>query len=332
MKKFMGWADYDKEYDYELDNFMIFSEYSKYSKQKPLISFEIFPPKTPKGMENLYGVIGELCELHPDYITVTYGAMGSTREKTLDIATLIHDNFGVDSACHLTCVGSSKRELDNILTKIYDAGVRNIVAIRGDPPRGESAFVPTEDGYKYGSELVAHIRHYEEQREMGGYFGIAVAGYPEKHLEARDMDSDIENLKRKIDSGADIVKTQLFFDNSLYFGFLKRLRAEGVTVPVIPGLMPILSGNQVERMTNMCGSSIPAELKEKLDDAKGDPDKEREIGITQCITQAKELLDSGVPGLHFYVLNKSQHMKEIIQSLGVGSSKEDSSKYAANNR
>jgi methylenetetrahydrofolate reductase (NADH) len=311
---------------------MIFSEYSKYSKDRAVISFEIFPPKTSKGMENLYKVIGELAKLGPDYITVTYGAMGSTRDKTLEIATQIKDNFGVDSACHLTCVGSSRNELDTILSLIYDSGIRNIVAIRGDPPTGDNIFVPPENGYKYGSELVQHIRAYEARRQMRGYFGIAVGGYPEKHLEARDMETDIENLKLKIEAGADVVKTQLFFDNSYYFDFVDRVRRVGITVPIIPGLMPILSAKQITRITSMCGSSIPEELKIKLNEAEGNAGKERVIGISQCIKQARELLGSGVPGLHFYVLNKSEHMKEIIESLGVGSFKQSSDKYAATNR
>jgi len=310
---------------------MIFSEYSKYSKERPVISFEIFPPKTIKGMENLYNVISDLAKLGPDYITVTYGAMGSTRDKTLEIATLIKSNFGVDSACHLTCVGSSRNELDTVLSNIYGAGIRNIVAIRGDPPLDQITFVPPEDGYKYGSELVRHIRAYEEDRQMKGYFGIAVGGYPEKHLEAKDMDTDIENLKLKVEAGADIVKTQLFFENSHYFDFVDRVRRAGITVPIIPGLMPILSAKQIERITSMCGSTIPHELRVKLDEAQGNNGKERNIGISQCIKQARELLDSGVPGLHFYVLNKSEHMKEIIQSLGVGSFRQSSEKHALTN-
>lgn len=310
---------------------MLFSEYSTYSKERPVISFEIFPPRTSRGMENLYQVIKDLVELRPHYITVTYGAMGSTREKTLEIASLIKDNFGVDTACHLTCVGSSRKELDTMLTRIYDAGIRNIVAIRGDPPSGESTFVPPEDGYKYGSELVEHIKAYEASKQMSGYFGIAVGGYPEKHLEAPDMETDIENLKHKIEAGADIVKTQLFFTNFHYFGFVDRVRLAGITVPIIPGLMPILSANQIERITSMCGSSIPPDLKFKLDQAQGDDQREREIGISQCIAQAKELLDSGVPGLHFYVLNKSEHMREIIEALEVGSYRTKLNEYAVNN-
>lgn len=310
---------------------MFFSEYSTYSKEKPVISFEIFPPKTVGGMENLYKVIKELIELGPDYITVTYGAMGSTREKTLEIAAVIKDSFGVDSACHLTCVGSSRKELDTMLTRIYDSGIRNIVAIRGDPPSGESTYAPPEDGYKYGSELVGHIRAYEASRGMSGYFGIAVGGYPEKHPEAPDMETDIENLKRKIEAGADIVKTQLFFNNSRYFEFVDTTRLAGINVPIIPGLMPILSAKQIERITSMCGSSIPPDLRFKLDRAQGDDQKEREIGISQCIAQAKELLDSGVPGLHFYVLNKSEHMREIIEALEVRSYKAKPNKYAVTN-
>ena len=311
---------------------MIFSDYSKYNKNSPAISFEIFPPKTPKGMANLYSVIDGLVKLGPDYITVTYGAMGTTREKTLEIATLIKDNFGVDSACHLTCVGSSRDELDSILLRIYEAGIKNIVAIRGDPPSGESEFIPPADGYRYGSELVAHIRSFESQRDMKGYFGIAVGGYPEKHLEAKNIETDIQNLKRKVEAGANVVITQLFFDNSYYFDFVERVRRAGITVPIIPGLMPILSVKQITRITQMCGSTIPEGLKKRLDQAGEDSDQTTRIGISQCVQQAKELLDCGVPGLHFYVLNKSEHMRQIVEALGIGSYKESTGNYAFQNR
>lgn len=294
---------------------MLFSGYSKYEEKKPIISFEIFPPKTEKGYDNLKNELSQLAALNPDFITVTYGAMGTTREKTLDIASLIKNHFGIESACHLTCVGATKKELDVILQQIDDAGVRNIVALRGDPPEGEQTFIKPEDGYSYGNELVEHIRNFEERTSKANHFGIAVAGYPEKHVEARELATDLVNLKRKVDAGADVIITQLFFNNDFYFDYVERVRSIGVTVPIVPGIMPILSARQIKRITSMCGTSIPAELKQKLDAAIDDDDKARDIGIELCIQQSKELLSKGVPGIHFYVLNKSSHMIRIMDEL-----------------
>ena len=306
-------------------------EYFKYGDKKPVISFEIFPPKTEKGMENLEKVIEGLVVLCPDFITVTYGAMGSRRERTLEIASIIKDRFGVETACHLTCVGASRHDLDQMLERIYEAGIENIVAIRGDTPSGEEKFAQQADGYKYGYELVRHIRQFEEKKLNRGYFGIAVGAYPEKHTEAPDIDTDIINLKRKIDSGGDIVITQLFFDNRYYFDFIEKAKSHGITTPIIPGLMPILSVNQIERITSMCSASIPSGLKERLGECKDDDEKARAVGIAQCIEQSKELLARGVPGIHFYVLNKSDHMKEIIGALPVSLYKYSGNKFAANN-
>lgn len=294
---------------------MLFSDYSNCEHKKPIISFEIFPPKTEKGYDNLKFELSILADLHPDFITVTYGAMGTTRERTLDIASLIKNQFEVESACHLTCVGSTKKDLDSILESIYSAGVRNIVALRGDPPEGEKNFVAPEDGYSYANELVEHIRNFETRTGKEGHFGLAVAGYPEKHVEATELDTDIANLKSKVDAGADIIMTQLFFNNDHYFDFVKRVRDIGITVPVIPGIMPILSAKQITRITSMCGTTIPEQLREQLDAAIDDDSKARDIGIEQCIKQSKELLLKGVPGIHFYVLNKSSHMIRIMEAL-----------------
>jgi len=294
---------------------MNFIEYFKYSEKKPVISFEIFPPKTEKGVANLESVLRDLAELCPDFITVTYGAMGTTREKTIEIATLIKRKYGIESACHLTCVGASKSELDDILERIYDSGIKNIVALRGDPPMGSDDFIPPEDGYKHGNELVAHIRNFEKKNLKRKYFGVAVAGYPEKHLEAPDMKTDIDNLKRKVESGADIIITQLFFDNSSYFEFVDKARKASIGVPIIPGLMPILSVRQIKRITTMCGAAIPDELKRRLADCGDDDQEARRIGVAQCIEQARELLEGGVPGIHFYVLNKSHQMEKIMEAL-----------------
>lgn len=292
---------------------MRFPDYFKYGR-KPIISFEIFPPKTDKAMEILLDELPQLVALHPDYITVTYGAMGSTRERTLEIASLIKKRYGMETACHLTCVGASRTELDEILKRILSADIQNIVALRGDPPRGEETFIPPPDGYSYANELVDHIRRFE--RQMGRErIGIAVAGYPEKHPEAPNIEVDIANLKRKVESGGDIIITQLFFDNAFFFSFVKRVRAVGITVPIIPGLMPILSAKQIQRITSMCGSSIPPDLQRELDAAADDDEKANEIGVRQCIRQAQELIRWGAPGIHFYVLNKSTCIRQIMEAL-----------------
>ncbi|MGH7802667.1 MAG: methylenetetrahydrofolate reductase [NAD(P)H] [Thermodesulfobacteriota bacterium] len=292
---------------------MRFPEYFK-DGGKPIISFEIFPPKTDKGMEPLLEIIPELVSLGPDYITVTYGAMGSTQRRTLEIASLIKNVYKMETACHLTCVGASRNELDEILRRISESSIRNIVALRGDPPQGDKTFTPPLDGYAHANQLVDHIRRLESEKGQEP-FGIAVAGYPEKHLEAPSMEIDIANLKRKIEAGGDIVITQLFFDNKFFFEFVERARTAGITVPIIPGLMPILSVKQIKRITSMCGSSLPHELQLELESAADDDEKASEIGIRQCIRQAKELLKLGVPGIHFYVLNKSTHIRQIVEAL-----------------
>jgi methylenetetrahydrofolate reductase (NADPH) len=276
----------------------------------PHISFEVFPPKTGAAMESLRRILPELIDLGPSYMTVTYGALGSTRERTLEIAALIKNEYRMESACHLTCVGSSRADLDRLLDDIRNSGVENIVALRGDPPRGESTFVPPPDGYSHGNELVAHIR-----RRHAGDFGIAVAGYPEKHIESPDHDSDLRHFKNKIDAGADIAITQLFYENEHFFSFVKAVRALGVTTPIVPGLLPVLSAKQVQRITSMCGSKIPAKLQAELEAAGDDDDHAEEVGIRQCVAQATELLRCGVPGIHFYVLNKSRHMRRIMTQL-----------------
>ena len=287
------------------------------NKKEPVISFEIFPPKTSNGLERLKTTLNDLAALSPDFISVTCGAMGTTRDKTLDIANYIKNQLKVETACHLTCVGSSRKEIDYTINKINNYGINNIVALRGDPPKGSSRFEATEDGYSHANELVEHIRNFEKKKKYPekSKFGIAIAGYPEKHLEAPSLDVDLKNLKRKVDAGADVIITQLFFDNRYYFEFVDRVRNEGINIPVIPGLMPILSSNQIKKITTMCGTTIPDNLINKLNNASDNDAYAEEIGINQCIEQSKELLKAGAPGIHFYVLNKSYHIKRILNSV-----------------
>ena len=315
---------------------MRFPEYFA-RRTRPIISFEVFPPKTDAAMEGLRRVLPELVALQPTFMTVTYGAMGSTRQRTLEIATLIKHEYEMESACHLTCVGSSRADIDRILHDIHGAGIENIVALRGDPPKGDATFVPPPDGYAHANELVAHIRRFEQLSSPHGPraassvsrsetttmpaidpfagFGVAVGGYPEKHIESPDFPTDLANLKRKVAAGADVVITQLFYDNADFFRFVDAARAVGVTQPIVPGLLPIQSGKQIRRISSMCGSRIPAALQAELE-AAGDDDAQAEAaGIRQCVAQAMELLERGVPGIHFYVLNKSSHMQRIMAAL-----------------
>ena len=291
---------------------MLFKEYYQVN-DRPVISFEIFPPRTDEGLKKLKDVtLPELIGLNPSYITVTYGAMGTTRDKTLDIASFIKNELSTETACHLTCVGSTRDDIDQILDNIAGNNIHNIVALRGDPPKDG---VVNENSYRYANELVAHIRDYERRHNLK--FGIAVAGYPEKHLEAQSIEDDIENLKKKINAGSDIIITQLFFLNQYYYDFIDITKSHGIDQPVIPGLMPILSTKQIQRISSMCGSKIPAYLKDDLQQANSDDTKAKKIGIDQCIIQANDLLSSGVPGIHFYVLNHSEHIKEIISQLDI---------------
>lgn len=282
---------------------------------RPVISFEVFPPKTDQALIHLHNLLPDLIALEPSFMTVTYGALGTTRERTIDIARLIRSEYGKECACHLTCVGSSRADLDEILGEIRDSGIRNIVALRGDPPQGETTFTPPPDGYRYANELVAHIRGFETSRDANGTFGIAVAGYPEKHLESPDMAADLANLRRKVDAGADCVITQLFYDNEDFYRFERAARAAGISVPIIPGLLPIVSLKQIRRITSMCGSKIPTALLAELEEAGDDEARAGAIGIRQCIRQAQDLISHGVPGIHFYVLNRAAHMEQVMAAI-----------------
>ncbi|MBI4587069.1 MAG: methylenetetrahydrofolate reductase [NAD(P)H] [Planctomycetes bacterium] len=288
---------------------MKFAEgYAKFRGQRPVISFEVFPPRTEAAIENFRKVLPELIGLQPDFMTVTFGAMGSTREQTIDIAREIKEKHRLETACHLTCVGSTRQEIDALLDRIAACGIQNVVALRGDPPKGETQFRAVEGGYAHAIELVRHIR------KRGG-FGVAVAGYPEKHLEAPDLDTDMKRLKEKAAAGADLIITQLFYDNRDYYRFVEKARALGITQPIVPGLMPLLSGAQIRRVTEMCGAKIPEVLSRELEEAGHDDHKAQEIGIRQTVRQIQDLLAHGVPGIHFYVLNRASHMKRIFSEL-----------------
>lgn len=275
---------------------------------RPAFSFEFFPPKDEAGFEQLFETIHQLKGHNPAYVSVTYGAGGSTRTRTLDLVSRIKNELGIESMAHLTCVGSSREEIREILGVLQDNGIDNVLALRGDPPQGQETFVRAEGGFGYANELVDFIR---------GDFGfcIGVAGYPEKHVECADMGTDLDNLARKVDAGGEFVVTQLFFDNRFYFEFLDNARKRGINVPVIPGIMPILNVKQIKRFTKMCGASIPRDLLRRLENEQDNPEAVRAIGVAHALEQCEQLLDGGAPGIHFYTLNRSNATLQILEGL-----------------
>lgn len=281
-----------------------------FARQAKTYSFELFPPKTDKGYENLLRTIAQLCELQPDYISCTYGAGGGNREKTFDIVQLIEEHHRVIGMAHLTCVLNTKDDVRTIVEDIKSRGTRNILALRGDPPQDQPDWQPTDDNFKYSSELVAFIREH-----FGDYFGVAVAGFPEGHILCPDRERDAEFLKLKIDAGADFVITQLFFDNKDYFAYVDRLRRIGVEVRVIPGILPITNYEALQRFCSVCGATVTDEVKRIFEAIQDDADAMLKAGIKFAIRQCQELLDGGAPGIHFYCLNKVHPTDEILKAI-----------------
>ena len=274
------------------------------------LSFELFPPKTADGERALFRHVSELARFEPNLITCTYGAGGSTRNKTLEIVMRVHQEFGCSVAAHLTCVGSTVEQLRGFLVQAEARGVENVVALRGDPPQGATRFQAVTGGFSHANELVTLIRNEFPQ------LGIAVAGYPEKHQEAPSFDVDLENLKRKVDCGADAVFTQLFYDNHDFFRFRERAKRVGVDVPIVPGILPVTNLAQVRRITALCGAHFPAGLENNLQAQTDHSDAQFEVGVEFATRQVQELMDQGVPGIHFYVLNRSQATAHVLSAVG----------------
>jgi methylenetetrahydrofolate reductase (NADPH) len=272
------------------------------------LSFELFPPKTTVGEASLYENVGHLMAFKPDVITCTFGAGGSTRDKTLEITRQVRQRFGVRVASHLTCVGSTTDQLRGYLREARAAGVENIVALRGDPPKGETAFKPVAGGLRFASELVELIR-----REFPA-FGIAVAGYPETHQEAASPQADLENLARKVKAGGDVVITQLFYSNADFFRFRDRCQEIGITAPIVPGILPVTNLAQIQRITSLCKACLPPDFVAELAQ-KDDADWQFEAGVRQATRQVQELIDAGIPGIHFYVLNKSYATAAVLKGV-----------------
>ncbi len=272
------------------------------------LSFELFPPKTDDGVTNMLGAVDELMRYSPDFFTCTYGAGGSTQDRTLQVASLVRQRTGRPVASHLTCVGSTVDDLRAYIRRAMDAGVEYIVALRGDPPKGETEFKMTAGGLRYANELVALIR--DEFKELD----IAVAGYPEVHQEAVDAKTDLDNLKRKVDAGAQIIVTQLFYKNVDYFRFCDDCRAAGINIPIVPGIMPVTNLAQIKRITSLCKAALPDSFVGKLSE-NDDTDWQFNVGVEFARNQVRELLDAGIPGVHFYVLNKSQATAAVLDAL-----------------
>ena len=273
------------------------------------LSYELYPPKTAAGLDAMFEHLAELVQFEPSYVTCTYGAGGSDSHDTLDIVSRVREEFSLPVAAHVTCVGATVDDLRIRLEEAHKRGVDYVVALRGDPPQGETAFNPSEGGFTYANELVTFVR-----REFPS-FGIAVAGYPETHLEAPNRQVDLENLKRKVDAGADVVITQLFYDNSDFFRFRDRCGAIGIEAPIVPGILPVTNLGQIKRLTLRCGAHLPPELLKRLEAHQEDPQGQFDVGVYHATRQVEELVQAGCPGIHFYVLNKSRAAATILRAL-----------------
>jgi methylenetetrahydrofolate reductase (NADPH) len=275
---------------------------------EPVFSFEFFPPKTEQGEQNLYAALSELRTLEPSFVSVTYGAGGSTRDKTIEIVKRIKDEHRLEAMAHFTCVAATVPALRSTLDEMHAAGIDNVLALRGDPPAGEEDWVKTEGGLEYSRELVELIK--------ADYpFAIGAACFPETHIHAVSPQEDIDHLAEKVAAGVDFLITQLFFDNALYFDFVARARAAGIGVPIVPGILPITQIGQLERMTKMCGASIPEGLRRELHAREGQPEAVIDFGVAHATLQCAELLRAGAPGIHFYTLNRSPATRAILGAL-----------------
>lgn len=275
--------------------------------QRPFFSFEFFPPKDDDGSRRLLETIEALQPLRPAFVSITYGAGGSTRARTVALAKEIQQQIGLTVVAHVTCIGASRADLRGLFDDVARAGIENVLALRGDAPNG-APFAPAAGGFAHASELVTMLK-----RNYG--FCIGAACYPEKHPEAASLDEDLHFLAMKVDAGADFLVSQLFFDNAHYFDFERRARAAGIAVPILPGLMPITNYGQIQRFVAMCGASIPPKLRVEMESRKGDLKAVEDLGVAYASMQALGLLQAGAPGIHFYTLNRSPATRAIVSSL-----------------
>lgn len=275
---------------------------------RPFFSFEFFPPKDEDGVERLFASIETLRPLHPAFVSITYGAGGSSRLRTIELAKRIDRELDLNVLAHVTCVGSSRAELRGVFDDLVRCGIENVLALRGDPPRGQAVFAPPPGGFAHASELIAMLhRNYD--------FSIGGACYPETHVEAESPESDLEHLREKVEAGAQFLISQLFFDNDAYFAFVERARGVGVNVPILPGIMPITNYDQITRFVAMCGASIPPKLRAEMELRRGDERAVEDLGVAYASMQAVDLLRRGAPGIHFYTLNRSPATRAIVSGM-----------------
>ena len=277
----------------------------------PTVSFEFFPPKNEGGWAQLYQAIGELHSLKPSYVSVTYGAGGSTRQKTVDLVSRIQNELKIRSMAHLTCVGHTADEIGKILDDLWNQGIRNVLALRGDPQAGQTNFVATQGGFSNADGLVSYIRSRQGAQDLC----VGVAGYPEGHPQCLNLTRDMEHLQRKVDNGANFVVTQLFFDNADFYRFRDQARSAGIKVPLVAGIMPISNVGQIKRFVSMCGSKIPQPLLLKLEKLEADPEAVHNAGVEYATQQCQDLLANGCEGIHFYTLNRSKATVQICKTL-----------------
>ena len=281
---------------------------AKLSPKTPAFSFEFFPPKDQAGVDRLFETVTRLKAYEPAYVSVTQGAGGSTRRLTVDLVKRIKQEVGLEAMAHLTCVGATRDEISSVLDQLREGGIENVLALRGDPPKGESAFVKTENGFAYASELAEFIGQRQE-------FCVSGACYPESHPESPSAAADLQNLKRKVDAGVEVLITQLFFDSRDYFSFVARARAVGIEVPIIAGIMPITNVSQIKRFTAVCGATIPSPLLARLEALGDDAARVQELGVEHATAQCRDLIAGGAPGIHFYTLNRSPATVEVLERL-----------------
>jgi methylenetetrahydrofolate reductase (NADPH) len=276
--------------------------------RRPVFSFEFFPPKTDDGQRTLEGTLEILKDDTPDFVSVTYGAGGTTRERTVEITKWIKQNLGIEAMAHLSLVGEAEERLVEILHELQEVGIENVLALRGDPPRGETEWKPHPGGLHYSVELIRLIRERFD-------FSVGAACFPEVHPEAPDRDTDLRYAREKVEAGAGFLVTQLFLDNEIYFEFVEHAREAGIDVPIIPGIMPITNVSQIKTITGMCGATIPAELERELEGRADDPEAVAELGVAYATLQCSDLLARGAPGVHFYTLNRSPATRAILAAL-----------------
>jgi methylenetetrahydrofolate reductase (NADPH) len=278
------------------------------SGERPAFSFEFFPPRTPDGEANLYRALEALRPLAPDFVSVTYGAGGSTRGKTFEIVSRIRDEIGLEAMAHFTCVGATVDELRSTLDEMGRHGHENVLALRGDPPQGQEEWTKTEGGLEYSRELVELI-------SADYSFSIGAACFPETHIHATSAVDDLRYLKEKVDAGVGFLITQLFFDNALYYDFVARARAIGIDVPIVPGILPITTHKQLARVTSRCGATVPDHVLGELDERRASTEAVAEFGVAYATMQCADLLANGAPGIHFYTLNRSPATRAILSAL-----------------